>query len=167
MRTLIYLLLALLFWGLCSLTLHNRLQFLTQAAATEGVIHDVKFSSGQKGRKTSRKTEVIIQFTTRSGQSIEQAVYRHQHTKTEDKGSRLEVLYNPDKPEQAAINEFRTLWFLPLLCGLIAVGFSVLCLRRLLPATSSNWQWLQNLRVACLVPAGLSFALALKVLLLR
>lgn len=167
MRIFIYLLLAALFWGLSSMVVQKRLAFIGQSETVEAVITDVRLSSTQRSRNRSRSTETVVQFRTKANKLVEHAPYRHRHTSQKDKGKTLTVLYAPDHPEQVVIKEFMTLWFLALFCGLIALGFTLLCLRQLLPASPLTAQWLKNLRTAALVPAGLCFALAIKILLLR
>ncbi|MEN3158144.1 DUF3592 domain-containing protein [Alkalimonas sp. NCh-2] len=167
MRTFIYLLLAIFFWSLAAMVVHKRFVFIEQSEAVEAVITDVRLSNTQRSRNRSRSTETIVQFRTPTNQLIEHAPYRHRSSSQKDKGKTLTVLYAPDHPEQVVIKEFMTLWFLALFCGLIAMGFTLLCLRQLLPASPLTAQWLKNLRTAALVPAGLCFALAIKILLLR
>ncbi|WP_151704192.1 DUF3592 domain-containing protein [Nitrincola alkalilacustris] len=158
MRTVIYLLIALFFGGLTLWLVNSRLDVLADSLPTTGVIVDVQ---GGSSGKTSRP---VVRFTTAKGQVIEQAVFRLQHTSTWDKGETLPILYRQSDPQHAMVNEFRTLWNIEIFCGLLALGFWMLFLRQLLPASTSGDQGLKDIRVLCLVPAFFAFLFAIKMM---
>ncbi len=42
-----------------------------------------------------------------------------------DRGDPIEIIYDPNNPENAVINTFAELWFVPLLFWIVGVGFIV------------------------------------------
>jgi hypothetical protein len=63
----------------------------------------------------------LIQFTTASGQTVQ---FRNSVNSTSNnEGDHVPVVYDPAKPEQAAVDSFVGRWFLPGLFGIIASPF--------------------------------------------
>ena len=115
----------LIYWGFY---LYNNIHSLRNTGVkTEGVI--LRYERRGPGITTNLKdiiTVPIVQFQTKSGQSIivEGKVDNVSILQNLcESGERVEIIYNPDKPEHAVINAFAELWFAPLLLWAVGTGF--------------------------------------------
>ncbi|MCH8497415.1 MAG: DUF3592 domain-containing protein [Marinobacter sp.] len=72
-----------------------------------------------------------VRYQSADGQTFEQQLFRVARTNTfRDTGKPIAVLYQPADPEQAKINEFRTLWGVPFSLLLISSGCVILAWSR-------------------------------------
>lgn len=95
---------------------------------TEGVI--LRYERRGSGIEKMKDMFVvpIVQFQTEDSQSV---IVEGKCDNTSilknicEAGERVEIIYDPKKPEHAIINTFAELWFAPLLLWAVGVGFII------------------------------------------
>lgn len=85
--------------------------------SASGVIVEVVpyLSSRKVGKSTSLNYFPDVKYTTAKGEEV---VFRSQATSKADHykaGDEVNVLYNPNNPQEAVINSFSALWFIALI----------------------------------------------------
>jgi Protein of unknown function (DUF3592) len=92
-------------------------RFVATAERTEGTVIDLSRSEDSEGSVTYSPVVRFtadgrtIQFTSSSGSSSPPSV-----------GDRVEVLYDPDDPDDARLSGFLDLWLFPLVAGAIGIA---------------------------------------------
>ena len=116
---------ALIYWGWYFYDDIHRLR--QQGIRTEGVI--LRYER-RKPVTITRLSEVmivpIVQFNTQSGESVTTEGRVDNVSVLQnicESGEKIEVIYDPDNPQHAALNTFSELWFVPLLLWIIGAGF--------------------------------------------
>jgi hypothetical protein len=95
--------------------------------AVSGVFVLIENGSGRTAKAdgvlVNADYRALIQFTTASGQTVQ---FRNSINSTSNNaGDHVPVVYDPAKPEGAAVDSFVGRWFLPGLFGIIASPFLV------------------------------------------
>lgn len=93
-------------------------KFLNTAQSTSGVVVDLerRHSSSTSSSGSSTTYAPVVEFTApESGQTITFTSNSSSNPPAYDEGDDVTVLYDPAEPEEARIDSFMSLWFLPLL----------------------------------------------------
>lgn len=125
----------LFLWGLSSFSSHVRL--LISGVHTSGIVVDAG-ETVSRGKRTYNPT---IEFVTREQQTIRYKSDLSTDMLTSVKGQPVEIIYMPDKPHEAAINEPFNLWVMPLLLlcfGGMFLGVSITKLYNIWRASPSG-----------------------------
>jgi len=83
-------------------------------------------SSGSPIRETTYTHRPIVRFVTQNGKAIEFLSDTGSKKTAYKKGDAVEVLYLPSSPEKAKINDFLSLWMMPMVIGGIGLIFIAL-----------------------------------------
>jgi hypothetical protein len=110
--------------------------FIDNAEHSDGEIIDVEYSR-RPGDSTGMYCPVFL-FMTKDGHKIRVTSRIRSSSSTYHKGDKVTVLYDPKSPENAAIKSFLDLYFLPMVFGLIGVGFTAA------GAGMAGWDILRN-----------------------
>lgn len=105
------------------LLVRRSIRRLRAGGRATGEIVGSEAATDSSGKGSPKKYYLpVIRFTSQDGRSI---VF------TADSGGRMEpqkgtpvqVLYNPERPHQAWVNTFATLWFFPLITAILGLPF--------------------------------------------
>lgn len=101
----------------------------TAVQRTALVLSGLRAQATVVGARASGSTRVtyapVFEFTARDGRSYTVMSDVYGEESEIHFGSRLRVLYWPDRPQAARIDGFEPLWILPLVLGAVGAGFSV------------------------------------------
>lgn len=103
----------------------NTATFLESAISAEGeVVELVRSSSSSSSTSGSSYTYApVVKFKTSKGESIEFKSTTSSNPPSYTRGERVEILYTEDKPHEAKINSFFSLWGGAVIVGGIGVVF--------------------------------------------
>ncbi|MBD2596190.1 DUF3592 domain-containing protein [Nostoc spongiaeforme FACHB-130] len=79
------------------------------------VINVVKHKSRDSKGRSSTIYYPVIKFTANSGKVVEFEAGSGSNPPAYSPGQQVEILYNPQEPESAAIHSWFDLWFLPIM----------------------------------------------------
>lgn len=100
-------------------------RFVSQALLATGAVTDVKTRTStphsSDGFDVRRYRYPVVRFQTRDGRTVEFESKTGTSSFSQGPGERVEVLYDPLKPEEARIKTFMMLWFVPLI--FVVLGF--------------------------------------------
>ena len=86
---------------------------------------DLEWRNGEGGRRTSGGGYVtVFAFTDGSGQAHTVRTKSAQNPPTHQIGAAVEVLFQPESPEDANIRSFQTLWLIPSILAGFGFGFA-------------------------------------------
>jgi hypothetical protein len=105
-----------------ALTYRHSRAFIAGAERSDGEVVDLEYNR-RPGDSTGMYCPVF-QFMTEDGNKITVKSGIRGSTPSYHRGDRVTVLYDPKNPENAAIESFVELYFLPMVFGLIGVGFT-------------------------------------------
>jgi hypothetical protein len=90
-------------------------RFVSRAASATGTVTDVKTrastSHSSDGFEVGRYRYPVVRFPTQDGRTVELESKTGTSSFSQGPGERVEVLYDPLKPEEARIKTFMMLWF--------------------------------------------------------
>ena len=100
-------------------------RFVRQASSATGAVTDVKTrtstSHSSDGFEVRRYRYPVVRFQTQDGRTVEFESKTGTSSFSQGPGERVEVLYDPLKPEEARIKTFMMLWFVPMI--FVVLGF--------------------------------------------
>ena len=100
-------------------------RFVSQASSATGAVTGVKTrtstSHSSDGFDVRSYRYPVVRFQTRDGRTVEFESRTGTTSFSQGPGERVEVLYDPLKPEEARIKTFMMLWFVPLI--FVVLGF--------------------------------------------
>jgi hypothetical protein len=105
-----------------TLTYRQSRAFVAGAERANGEVIDVEYNR-RPGDSTGMYCPVF-QFMTKDGQKIRVRSKIRSSSSSYHRGDQVAVLYDPKSPENASIQSFWDLYFLPIVFGLIGVGFT-------------------------------------------
>jgi Protein of unknown function (DUF3592) len=70
----------------------------------------------------------VVRFTTAEGRTVEFVSASGSSPASHSVGDRVEVLYDPDDPQDAQLSGFFDLWLWPIGFGVLAIGFGAFAL---------------------------------------
>jgi hypothetical protein len=108
-----------------AVTLVRTLQFVSGAEHATGTVVELSRSSDSEGTVTFHP---VVRFTTAEGRTVEFVSSTGSSPPDHSAGDRVEVLYDPDDPQDARLTGFFDLWLLPLVFGVMGLGFSAAAL---------------------------------------
>ena len=97
-------------------------QFLAGAERTDGTVVDLSRSKDSEGSVTFSP---VVSFTTAEGRTVEFVSSSGSSSPSHSEGDRVEVLYDPDDPNDARLSGFLDLWFGSLVVGVLGAAFTV------------------------------------------
>jgi hypothetical protein len=137
-----FLVLGVVFLVVAVVTLVLTLRFVAGAEHATGTVIDLS-------RETDSEGEVvfypIVSFTTAKGRTLE---FRSSTSSSfpPQPGDRVEVLYDPDDPQDARLSGFFDVWLLPIVFGFIgtvASAVSLVFIRRTRGPSKADADWLR------------------------
>ncbi len=102
---------------------HSTTVFLASAAKAEGTVVAVDRSESKTARRDGPGYEIsvsykpVVDFVAANGEKITLHSIVGSDPPMYHKGQKVEVVYLPEQPHQARINDFLSLWLMPLLFG--------------------------------------------------
>jgi hypothetical protein len=96
--------------------------FIAGAERSEGKVIEVQY-----GRRAGDSTGMycpVFQFITKEGHTIRVTSKIRSSSPDYHRGEKVTVFYDPKEPNNAVIKGFMNLYFLPMVFGLIGVGFT-------------------------------------------
>lgn len=110
--------------AVCVATFVHAMRFVSGAERTTGTVIELssEFSDGDE------VFYPIVRFTTAEGRSVEFESSSGSSPPSESVGDQVDVLYDPDDPEDAQISGFFHLWLWPLVAGGLSLMFGVVAL---------------------------------------
>jgi len=105
-----------------TLTYRQSRAFIAGAERSDGEVVDVEYN--RRPRDSTGMYCPVFQFMTKDGHKIRVTSKIRSSSPSYHKGAKVTVLYDPKIPENAAIQSFLDLYFLPMVFGLIGVGFT-------------------------------------------
>ncbi|WP_115717821.1 DUF3592 domain-containing protein [Gallaecimonas mangrovi] len=97
--------------------------FLKHAVTAPGQVVDLDYSQSSDGSGTYHPE---VAFKDQYGQNHIFISNSGSNPPSYDRGDSVEVIYLPSKPEQARINSFLSVWFVPIICSIFGVVFSAI-----------------------------------------
>lgn len=102
--------------------------FIAQAVTAQGRVIDLHVSRSTRRDSNNNSRESItyypiVEFTDRNGQSISFQSNTGSYPASYDRGDLVEVLYLPNKPRDASINSFGSLWLATIFLSSFGVIF--------------------------------------------
>jgi len=102
--------------------------FIAEASLAEGTVVDLVASRSSDG---SRGWRPVVRFVAADGSAVQFASSVSSNPPSYSRGEKVEVLYSPSRPQDAAIKGFFALWLGPLILGglgsvFFAIGGSML-----------------------------------------
>ena len=110
--------------------------FMENAIKTQGVVTDLVRS--RSTNNTSYYYAPVVKFMTQQGQIIEFVSSTSSSPASYSIGEKVSVLYSPDKPQDAKIDDFFSLWGAALVLGGIGAMFSLFGIGFFLATTLKN-----------------------------
>lgn len=108
----------------------NTSSFIKAASRTEGTVVDlVAIDMGVNNSSRSRSTiayRPTIHFINHKGEKVEFTSSVGTNPPSYSKGQKVEILYRPDEPQNAQINDFSSLWFDSITLGSMGGGFFII-----------------------------------------
>jgi len=111
----------------------NAITFLETAITAEGVVTDLvrSRSSSSSSSDSSYTYAPVVKFKTNQGESIEFTSGTSSNPPSYSRGEKIEILYIEERPHDAKINSFFSLWGAPVMVGGIGsvfflVGFGII-----------------------------------------
>lgn len=98
--------------------------FIRSSRTAPGRVVDLEWRNGSGRSKTSGGYATVFVFTDGSGQAHTVRTKSAYDPLTHRIGSAIEVLFQPENPEDAKIRSFRTLWLIPVALAGAGVGFA-------------------------------------------
>lgn len=110
-------------------SLINKLVFLSAAQKAVGIVTDLKAS---RNSDNGRMYLPVVSFTTPQNRRYSITGSVASNPPSYQRGERVTILYLPKKPARAVISSFWEMWFLTLLCFILAgiLGFVGFCIFR-------------------------------------
>ena len=105
-----------------SLTYRQSRALVAGAERSDGEVVDVEYNR-RPGDSTGMYCPVF-QFMTKDGRTIRVTSKIRSSSPSFHRGDKVTVLYDPKNPDNAAIQSFLDLYFMPMVFGLIGVGFT-------------------------------------------
>lgn len=109
----------------CPIFFVRTLQFVAGAERVTGTVIDLSRESDSEGTVTFYP---VVRFTTADGRTVEFVSSSGSSPPSESVGDRVEVLYDPDDPQDARLTGFFHLWLWPLILGVMGAMFSAVAL---------------------------------------
>jgi hypothetical protein len=103
----------------------ERALFLHSAATAEGAIIAMR-ETPQSAGKTRKSFSPIFQFKAANGRSYTVTSNIAERPTSWRLGGPVQVLYQPDRPENAHIDSFAQLWMLQMVVGVVGAAFSTI-----------------------------------------
>jgi Protein of unknown function (DUF3592) len=101
-------------------------RFIAGAERADGTVVDLVLSdSGDDEDDQDVVYRPVVRFTTAEGRAVEFVSSLGSSPPSHSKGDSVEVLYDPDDPNDARLSDFLDLWFDALLAGGLGLGFTV------------------------------------------
>jgi Protein of unknown function (DUF3592) len=111
----LFFLIGIILLGVCSFFSINTLKFLDKATLSKGIVISQNYSQGRSYPIVEFKDKYGSKRRFQSSIGTSPALY--------EKGDRIDVLYLPWVNNSAKINSFLSLWFFPLLTGILGFIF--------------------------------------------
>ena len=102
----------------------NTRMFVARAQQVKGTVDHLKYRHGSDGQESAP----VFKFKTLKGETIEFGSYIYSDPPEFMAGQVVDILYDPQNPQQARVNKGSNLYFLPLLLaglGLLFLGTGV------------------------------------------
>jgi Protein of unknown function (DUF3592) len=118
------------------------LRFVTGSERADGTVVDLHESYDSEEDRTSYYP--IVRFETADGRQIR---FESDVSTSDDVGDTVEVLYDPDDPEDAKLAGFFNLWGLPLIAGALGAAFAGIggyLVHRTRAPSREDIQWLRR-----------------------
>ena len=90
--------------------------FVDQAIPTQGTVVELRPSSHSSGTY-----QTVFEYRDQSGVTHRKECNSSSNPPSHAIGEKVEVLYSPSDPGDACLNDFQSLWALPLIAGFLAV----------------------------------------------
>lgn len=124
----LFLMIVLITWLMVLIGLHIRLQLLSVAEPAQGVVVGQKVHP-PKDRRRHDVFSPTVRFQDRHGESV---TFTTQWFRDEpfEKGTPLPVIYDPQDPSNAEVNQFRPLWEGQIIVSIVAIilaAAAILC----------------------------------------
>lgn len=103
---------------LASLRTLNGIKLTSAGARAQGHVVEVLRTLPHTASKPLAP-ELVVRLTTPRGEAVSFTDSAHSRASPHAVGQAFEVLYEPGNPSNAAINQFRSLWLIPLQLGLM------------------------------------------------
>ena len=98
--------------------------FIRSSRTAPGRVVDLEWRNGSSGRGTSGGYATVFAFTDGSGRAHTVRTKSTYNPPTHRIGAAVEVLFQPENPEDAKIRSFQTLWLIPVALAGAGVGFA-------------------------------------------
>lgn len=105
-------------------TLLHTMRFVQRAETATGTVIDVSQKTDSEGAVAFYP---VVRFTTAEGRTVE-FVSSSGSSSSGSVGDRVEVLYDPDHPQDAQLSGFFDLWLWPLVLGPLGIMFGIFAL---------------------------------------
>ncbi|MFH0890664.1 MAG: DUF3592 domain-containing protein [Candidatus Liptonbacteria bacterium] len=123
-------------------------EFVSQSSRAEGMVTGLERSGGSG---SDGSYYPIVVFRSASGEEITFKSNVSNSPPAHEVGESVEVLYSPEKPEDAKINSFVSIWFGVFILGILGAVFSlaggVMVLVQLLKRAKKNWLLISGQRI--------------------
>jgi Protein of unknown function (DUF3592) len=96
-------------------------RFVSRALSATGTVTDVKIrtSTSHSSEGSRIRRYPVVRFRTQDGRTVETESETGTSSFSRRPGERVEVLYDPLRPEEARIKSFMMLWFAPLIFSVL------------------------------------------------
>ncbi len=112
--------------GAAAFLYQDRHEFVRHTEQADGTVIDLLPSRSERGGKVSISYSPVIEFRTATGQTIEFRSSIGSSPPSYREGEKVAVLYRPDSPYQAEIDDFFFLWGGVAILGGVGTAFSAL-----------------------------------------
>jgi hypothetical protein len=92
---------------------------LEKAITAQGTVIELRES--RRGSSNRRTYKSIFEFTDNNGKLHTIVPSVAANPPSHEIGEKVEVLYDPNEPQNARINSFLSLWFVPLCCAVLSL----------------------------------------------
>lgn len=109
--------------GAAAFLYQGRHDFVRHTEQAEGTVIDLLPSRSERGREVSIRFSPVVEFRTATGQTIEFLSSINASPPSYREGEKVAVLYRPDSPHQAEIDDFFFLWGAVAILGGLGAAF--------------------------------------------